>query len=175
MTTKITLYGVILVIFVGVVQGQLEICRTLLQECNRDEFNVGNKRMVLFSKEKTWADAKRHCERIGMRLCTTATKEETDLLKTYLNSRIWDRADIQFWNLWLGANDIDENNVWVWKTTGQKMNYTTWAKDEPNGGDKENCLELKYIYYDESMWNDVNCAFRKRYICEMEESSSGLN
>lgn len=167
------IFGVILLIVIAGAAGQLEICRTLLQECHRDEFNIGNKRMVLFSKEKTWAEAKRHCERIGMRLLTTATKPETDQVKTYLNSRVWDRADIQFWNLWLGANDIDQNNVWVWKTTGQNMTYTAWGKDEPNGGEKENCLELHYVAYEETKWNDANCDFRKRYICELEED--GLN
>lgn len=176
MKSKLSLYGVILVIFIAAVQeatGQLEICTTLLQECSRDEFNVGNKRMVLFSKEKSWEEARRHCEQKGMRLLTTSTKAEMDAVKTYLNSRVSDLPQKTYWHLWMGGSDIDQEGDWTWKATGHNLTYTAWAKDEPNGGDKENCLELKLIRYNEVLWIDNKCSIRKRYICEVE--TGGLN
>lgn len=171
MQSRFALYGIILVIFVAVqeAEGQLEICTTLLQECNRDEFKIGSKRMVMFSKEKSWEDARQHCEHLGMRLLTTSTKAEVDQLKTYLNSRVSDLPQKTFWHLWLGATDIDQDGVWTWKATGEKLTYTAWAKDEPNGGDKENCLEWKLILYNDVMWNDAKCSIRKRFICEVED------
>lgn len=157
-------------------EAQRELCQAFVQECERDEFIVGSKRMILFSREKNWADAKAHCESRGMRLLTTTTKKEVDDLKTYLNSRIWDgRPDVYFWNLWLAANSLDPKGVWTWQTTKQDLNstYTSWASGEPNGGESEACMELNLIYFDESRWNDVKCSDRKRYICETFDG--GLN
>lgn len=165
---------VILLVIIGKTVGQRELCQAFIQECQRDEFVVGQKRMVLFSREKNWQDAKTQCEQMGMRLLTTSTKVEVDKLKTYLNSRIWDGApDVYFWNLWLAANKLDPKGVWQWKTSGQNLTYTSWAEGEPNGGDHESCMELNLIYFDESRWNDVKCSDRKRYICETDDA--GLN
>lgn len=173
-SAKVLRFVLFCAVLASTVRAQLELCKSFVQQCNRDEFLVGRKRMVIFHQEKNWEDAKAHCESIGMHLLATTTKKEVDDLKTYLNSRIWDsRTDAYFWNLWLAANDFEENNVFKWTATGQNLTYTTWAKDEPNGGSRENCLELKLIYYDETWWNDAICTDRKRYICEMPEG--GLN
>ena len=166
--------GVILLLIRGAAC-QPELCQNWLRDHNRDEFRVGNKRMVLFSREKNWHDAFAHCESIGMRLLTTSTKNEVELLTKYLNSRVWDtRPDLFFWYLWMGANDIDQEGVWVWKTLeGRNFTYVSWGGGEPNGGRDENCLDLRMTDAVDSWWNDSNCNVRRRYICEVEDS--GLN
>lgn len=171
------LLGAILLIFrFSAIAAQRELCQTFIQECQRDEFVVGSKRMVLFSKEKTFQRAKEHCKKIGMRLLATPTKDQVELLKTYLNSRIFEGPpDVYFWGLWLDATNLDEDRVWKWRThaAGQNLTYTSWGKGEPNGGDREHCLELKWIVFEETRWNDARCEHRKRYICEVDEG--GLN
>lgn len=157
------------------VLGQMELCKALIQECKRDEFVVGDKRMILFSKEKKWTEARDHCERIGMRLLTTTTKKEVDELAQYLNTRRWEyRPDISYWNLWLSLTSLDPEGVWTWQTTKQSLNSTyTSYKGEPYFRYQKNCMELTLILIDETYWNDVSCNDRRRYICEVEDL--GLN
>ena len=175
MRVAILLFPLVILLLAHCAWAQKELWQSFIQDCERDEFKVGSKRMILFSREKTWSDAKDHCERIGRRLLTTSSKKEVDDLKDYLNSRVWDgRPDIQFWNLWLAATDLDPKGVWTWQTSKQDLNstYTTWANGEPSGGE-EHCMELKLIYFDATWWNDVKCEVKKRYICEIFDG--GLN
>lgn len=155
---------------------QRELWQSFIQECERDEFKVGSKRMILFSREENWSDAKDHCEKIGRRLLTTTTKKEVDDLKDYLNFRIWGGRPYRFhyWNLWLAATDLDPKGIWTWQTTKQEVNltYSSWADGEPSGGN-EHCMELKLINYDDTWWNDHECEVKKRYICEIFDG--GLN
>ena len=156
------------------VWAQQELCQAFIKDFTVDEFVLSGKRMILFSREKNWADAKAHCESIGMRLLTTSTKKEADDLKEYLNKRVWDGRVPQFihWYFWLGANNLDPDGVWRWQTTKQDMTYTAWGEGEPSGGD-EHCLELRMTSYELTIWNDIWCNVRKRYICEVEDT--GLN
>lgn len=150
-------------------EAQRELCQAFIQQCERDEFTVGSKRMILFSREKSWADAKTDCESRGMRLLTTTTKKEVDDLTMYLGSRIWDgHPGGYYWNLWMAANSVDPKGVWRWQTTKQDLNstYTSWGKGEPNGGEWEACMELVSTHFDQTRWNDARCSDRKRYICE---------
>lgn len=167
--TGAALLGATLLIFFSVIVAQPELCQACNQYCQQDEFIVGIKRMVLFAQEKNWWDAKAHCEKIGMRLLTTSTKYQVDLLKDYLNSRIWDGPpDIQFWGIWLDASSLDADRVWKWRSTGELVTYTTWGQGEPTGEYQERCLELKWIRYNETQWNDNYCNVRMRFICEKE-------
>ena len=162
--------AIILLSAVSVILAQRELCQEFLQECQSDDFKVGSKRMILFSREKSWAEAKDHCEKMGRRLLTTTTRKDVDDLKDYLKARVAGnrRYTFTYWNLWLAATDLEPEGVWTWQTSKQDLNstYTTWAKGEPSGGD-EHCLELSRINFDNTWWNDVDCEAKKRYICEM--------
>ena len=50
----------------------------------------------------------------------------------------------------VGASDADNEGTWKWGD-GEPFTYTNWAKNEPNGNDTENCLEIDYYL----KWNDI--------------------
>lgn len=153
---------------------QLELCATLVKDLELDQFKVGSKRMLMLHRELSWHDAKKDCETRGLRLLTLSTKEENEALRDYFNIRIWGTgpvADIIHWYLWTSGTDAETEGTWKWATTGRNFTHSTWlSKDEPNGGDKENCMELRMVAWDHCLWNDANCESKKRYICEIEET-----
>lgn len=161
---------VIWVLILGTTRGQMDVCRSLIHRCDRDEFIINGKRMVLFSLEKNWSDAREHCKSIGMQLLATRTKKDVDAIEKYLNNRIFGAGPFEHfnWNLWLDATDQAKEGEWKWITAGENLNltYTTWGAGEPNGRNWENCLELMFISGYLTFWNDSKCNHRKRYICE---------
>lgn len=158
---------------VQLISGQLELCHSLVGETKPDYFRVGSKRMLMLYQEKNWTEAKADCEARGMKLLTPSSQQNNIDLRDALNKRIWENrpvADIIYWYLWTSGNDVDREGVWKWDTTGELFTYTSWlSKDEPNGGRAENCMELRMVAWDHTLWNDANCENKKRYICEAED------
>jgi hypothetical protein len=52
--------------------------------------------------------------------------------------------------------------TWKW-TDGSAWDYSHWLAGEPNGGTKENCLEV----YKDSKWSDAPCDVSKSYVCKI--------
>ena len=53
----------------------------------------------------------------------------------------------------MGANDLTTDGAWVWVDGEEWGQYTNWGPDEPNGGIKEQCLEM---LHDTDTWNDLD-------------------
>lgn len=124
-------------------------------------------------QEANWWQAREDCEKRGMKLLTPTFKQDNDELKDFLNNRIWERGPILdniYWYLWTSGNDLGVEGQWRWNTTGDPFNYTTWLAGEPNGETVENCMELRMVTYNSILWNDANCYYKKRYICENDDN-----
>ena len=68
-------------------------------------------------------------------------------------------------NFWIGANDIDIEDDWVWESDKSKLLFSDWHVGEPNRGN-EDCVEIRW---DLSLykWNDKSCENDNNlYICE---------
>jgi len=78
-----------------------------------------------------WIDAEAQAIAWGGHLVTIESWEEELLLKNAFGVNEL---------FWIGLNDIDEENVWVW-SSGNPVIYTNWAIGEPNdcGGDSGIC------------------------------------
>ena len=63
----------------------------------------------------------------------------------------------------VGATDAETEGTWKWED-GEPFTYTNWGANEPNGYEKENCLEVNYYLE----WNDIFCGGQeaKNFICE---------
>ncbi|KAF1393311.1 hypothetical protein PFLUV_G00037760 [Perca fluviatilis] len=56
-------------------------------------------------------------------------------------------------------------NVWTW-TDGSVFNYQRWAGGQPdNYNNREHCVEM--VSWDSGLWNDVACADKKSYVCQV--------
>ena len=65
--------------------------------------------------------------------------------------------------LWIGYNDKDNEDTWVW-ANGEISTYTNWDTSEPNDVDGEDCG----VIYESGFWNDVSCFFPSYAIVEWE-------
>lgn len=69
---------------------------------------------------------------------------------------------------WIGLNDLVKESDFKWISTGENVNFTLWIKNEPNGGNGENCVEMQPKYdVIPGGWNDVGCHIMNFYICKM--------
>ena len=68
-------------------------------------------------------------------------------------------------HFWIGANDIDIEDDWVWESDKSKLVFRDWRVDEPNNVLNEDCSDInwsKSLY----KWNDEPCNYVNLYICE---------
>ena len=114
-----------------------------------------------FTQKKSWTDARSSCEKMGGYLVTVTSEEE----RLFLMNNIFQDSRQSFW---AGATDFETEGQWKW-ITGEPLNYTDWARGEPNDEKEEDYLELPlYFNY---QWNDVPNAVKPNcYVCEWEES-----
>lgn len=74
--------------------------------------------------------------------------------------------------MWIGATDEAYEGTFMWRTTGQKVDFSKWALGEPNnanllGTDTGNCVEIMYQNTENGYrWNDNWCGFAQVYVCE---------
>lgn len=165
--------GMLLVLLkvIAMINGQMEVCSILTQESDRDKFKLGNKKMVLFHREETYENAVRKCEQIGMHLLSPTTKRDNHKLKQFLTRKILRNPSSypswRGWNLWIGATDKKTEGTFIWASTGEPMNFTSWAPEEPNGFRHENCVEIAWITRGKLVWKDCRCSIRNFFICEV--------
>ncbi|XP_032094920.1 low affinity immunoglobulin epsilon Fc receptor-like [Thamnophis elegans] len=110
-----------------------------------------------FDTEENWEMAKKKCADCNSRLVIINTKQEQDFLIQTLKQ-----------SMWLGLSDIEKEGAWRW-IDGSPLRQGSWRTGEPNNGGRngEDCAVL----YKEGKWNDIHCAERVRFVCEMEQVS----
>ena len=74
-------------------------------------------------------------------------------------------------HIYLGADDLQEEGIFVWVATGEPVSYTNWALFEPSslGGRRstweEDCVALES--HGGWGWNDMCCTCNNRpVVCE---------
>jgi len=95
-----------------------------------------------------WGQAKRYCLGQGGYLAEIMSREEEELLDTYLVAGI---------SYWLGLNDLKKQGVYTWDHSGQVAKYTNFPKGEPNAKD-QNCVWKTY-HPTRAGWHDAICSW----------------
>jgi hypothetical protein len=67
-------------------------------------------------------------------------------------------------HFWIGANDIDIEDDWIWESDKSKLLFSDWHVGELNSDD-EDCGNMKW-YKSQYQWNDNECYHLSLYICE---------
>lgn len=55
-------------------------------------------------------------------------------------------------------------NDWVWDHSGDGLTYKNWYPNQPNGGNREECM-----LSEKGLWHDYPCNSRYKIICERGE------
>ena len=64
--------------------------------------------------------------------------------------------------LFLGGNDLAEQDVWRWSSDNSVFNYTYWGADEPDKP-QERCLVM---WPRTKVWIDILCSNEYRFVCQ---------
>jgi hypothetical protein len=71
-------------------------------------------------------------------------------------------------NFWIGASDLLSSKQFAW-IDGSPLNYTNWAKHQPNVRGKRQCVAIKLS---NGEWETASCFKRKSYVCEISQSAA---
>ncbi|XP_035859482.1 CD209 antigen-like protein D [Sander lucioperca] len=107
------------------------------------------------STKKTWQQSRDDCRQKGADLVIINSKEEQDFTRKFKM------------RLWIGLTDSETEGTWKW-VDGTPLTKSYWDSREPNGGENENCVEIKK-FDSENSWNDVGCSTLLNWICEMKD------
>lgn len=113
----------------------------------------GNKIYVTNGKEGNYDTAKDACQKVQGTIPTPLNSAE--------NSAILQIVKTNGRRTFIGINDQKEEGNFVY-ANGNKITYKNWNTNEPNGGRKENCVEL----IEQGQWIDRSCDYKNLIVCE---------
>ncbi|XP_029140861.1 pulmonary surfactant-associated protein D-like [Protobothrops mucrosquamatus] len=122
---------------------------------------IGNKKIASNGAEANYETAKATCSKFGGQLASPRNGEENAALAK-LASKLGKHA-------FLGMTDKETEGRFK-HLNGDQMQYSQWAKGEPNG-EQEDCIEL----YLDGQWNDVACNIIRLIVCEFQSNHPPLN
>ena len=66
-------------------------------------------------------------------------------------------------NIFIGIDDINETNKWVYSSSGEQANFTNWQKGQPNSN-YAHCVHFWNVH--PTLWGDTGCNVNLPSICE---------
>ncbi|KAL4223845.1 hypothetical protein ACF0H5_017310 [Mactra antiquata] len=111
--------------------------------------------------KRTWHEAKEFCEELSGHLVDIQTEEEQRFLENML-------TDFSDHSKWIGANDVDDNDVLKW-TDGALLSdgFQNWAT-ETTYHENGDCAKLRGVWdMNPLKWRLDNCSLKRRSICEI--------
>ena len=118
---------------------------------------------AVFDTKKTWEAASLSCQGLGAELVKIESKAETEFIDaTFLSTRM---------KMWIGLNDIVNEDDWKWSDGSSLEGYTNWGDKEPNNHeDQQHCVVIiKGVVSNtdfQAEWNDFRCDREIVYLCE---------
>lgn len=115
----------------------------------------GPHRYQLCPNERTWQEARQHCQDFGADLVIVDDDTENARLYALLQTTgLFDQA-------WLGLTDVDVEGQFTW-FDGSPLAVFGWSWGEPNDSGGEDCTQI----YAWGGWNDLACDARQPVLCE---------
>ncbi|XP_062283172.1 galactose-specific lectin nattectin-like [Scomber scombrus] len=118
----------------------------------------GNHCYMFNHVEKDWADAEHACTSHGGNLASLPNTKVYNFIRAIIHASTGKHTIT-----WVGGYDATKDGVWLW-SDGSKFDFKGWHSGEPNNaGGHENCMEINFREKD--FVNDVNCGFKRSFIC----------
>uniref|UniRef100_A0A8K9XJ51 C-type lectin domain-containing protein n=2 Tax=Oncorhynchus mykiss TaxID=8022 RepID=A0A8K9XJ51_ONCMY len=118
------------------------------------------------SESKTWSESRQDCVERGADLVIVNSRKKQRFIFAF-NKRAW-----------IGLTDNETEGSWKW-VDGTPLITSYWIIDQPNNGRSvstfpgEDCVELQNGQdQPEKTWNDLNCAQKRIWICELCNNNS---
>lgn len=110
---------------------------------------------------KTPSQAKSACEALNATLAEPRNATENEEIRNLITN-----------NSWIGINDRQQEDTWVYDSDGTGIVYDNWNSNEPNNWPNlavpsddypnEHCVEL---IKNSGKWNDMRCNHQMNYTC----------
>ncbi|XP_059168427.1 uncharacterized protein LOC131950341 [Physella acuta] len=118
-------------------------------------FEYNDTSFVLYRTKEDWHSANTSCIAKGLLLAKITDIEQAYALSKYFSFSAYEIA-------WVGANDINKENDFVWIGERGGVNSSLWAPREPGGGNNKNCAGLRF----DGLLLDWICDSKMTYLCE---------
>ena len=121
---------------------------------------------AVFDSKKTWKAASSSCQGLGAELVKIESKAETEFINaTFLSTRM---------RMWIGLNDIVNEDDWKWSDGSRLEGYTNWGYNQPsNSQGEQHCVVIKGSVVAkpdfQAEWNDIRCDREIVYLCEKKK------
>ena len=124
-----------------------------MEACEENWEKNGDHCYLWNNDAKNWTAAEDFCQQAGGHLASVPFDSTYVFILEGMNRRGLD-------HLWLGGNDIEEENDWKW-TDCTPWGDNFWYLGEPNNaGGAEDCLETRSMN-----WNDLSCGSELGFLC----------
>nr|AJA37872.1 C-type lectin [Littorina littorea]QBA18379.1 VIgL family C-type lectin-related protein [Littorina littorea] len=134
----------------------IERLKLTIAPCPADWSVFGQSCYAFFTQPLKWVDAKAACERQhGILVEIDSLQENAFVYNMVKGVR----------SAWIGLNDIEQEGVFVWASSGRLPSYSHWESNQPdNWKGKEHCGTI--WAYGGDRWNDAMCDHQIPYVCE---------
>ncbi|XP_045179679.2 macrophage mannose receptor 1-like isoform X2 [Mercenaria mercenaria] len=114
-----------------------------------------------YSREvrKVWEEAEAACVADKGHLVDINSVGENKFLVNLMNA-----VYVYISDAWIGLNDREINDTYVWVSSGQNATYTNWGQYEPNDVVWTQACVL--MDKRKGQWNDRRCSYSRAYICK---------
>ncbi|XP_077976466.1 C-type lection lectoxin-Enh3-like [Styela clava] len=132
------------------------------KELMKTWFKASNGLCYKLYAKSSYKTANSNCKKEEARLASICIRDPLvfrALIKSLLSN--------QDWGIWIGLDDMKQENVFTWSDgVISKKNSTPWADNEPNSNRNQDCVKMAPGYG----WklNDQPCADLYSYLCEKE-------
>ena len=115
------------------------------------------------SQKMTWTEAEAACNAIGnfASLVQINSQSEQDFVSQRIQSLSSD-------DVWIGLNDLDRENVFVWTAKNSKLGntgYRIWANGNPSENrENRDCVMILGERKD-GAWSVKNCTLKRNFVC----------
>ncbi|XP_062597853.1 fibropellin-1-like, partial [Saccostrea cucullata] len=103
--------------------------------------------------EKTWHQARTDCQLEGADLVSITNAGIQSFVQSHCTTQ---------YN-WIGLNDIQTENHFVWLDSSNVSTFTNWSPSEPNDAAGEDCTQTRGA---SGQWNDLDCSNNLTFICQ---------
>ncbi|XP_060579605.1 lactose-binding lectin l-2-like [Ruditapes philippinarum] len=118
---------------------------------------------MLVTEEKSWPNARLHCQTLGGHLADITSEEE----EIYIEDQILGSDYTS--DTWIGASRKTLGGIYYWEDgTLLTDHYVKWGQDQPWDNRDEKCAALSWMREMTWTWHDYYCQYLFRSLCEFE-------
>ena len=70
-------------------------------------------------------------------------------------------------NIFVGIDDINQTNKWVYSSSGEQIMFSNWEKNQPNSN-HAHCVH----FWNSKLWGDTGCNDNMPSICEFRSGNT---